>query len=62
MMNGEVKTEEDARCIAVDYAARHDASEHKAKEIASSWFKMGDGGERSTETLLSILKRQLGIL
>lgn len=31
MMNDEVKTEEDARCIAVDYAARHDMSEHQSQ-------------------------------
>jgi hypothetical protein len=60
-MNDELKTVEDARCVAVEYAARHDADEQKAKKFATTWFNMGEGAERSAGALESLLKRHLGI-
>jgi hypothetical protein len=57
----EVRTEEDARCIAAEFAARHNQDERRAKEYASSWFNMGGGCERKTGALEGVLKWRLGV-
>lgn len=61
MLNDDLKTQEEACCVAADYAARHNANEQKAKDFAVTWFVQGEGADRSSSALESLLKRILDV-
>lgn len=61
MLNDDLRTQEEACCVAADYAARHNASEKKAKAFAVTWFNQGEGQIRTASALESLLKGILGV-
>jgi hypothetical protein len=61
--NDELKSEDEARIVASDFAARKNLDERQAQEFAAQWFRMGEGfPERRSDALVRILKKQFGIL